>query len=629
MNRQQRRAREKATERSPGNPRLRSLFERAVGCQSQGQLADAEQLCAQIIAADPCHAEAMNLAGVLASQTGQQELALQRLRAAIALAPRAADYHANLSIVLRGIGRQDEAMAENRTAIELNPGHVNAIANLSQLQLDAGDPEGAAKSARRALALERDHVGALVNLGIALSRMAEALEDADDPRRLTMLTEAVQMLRRAVALRPHAADAHSNLGAALRKLDRLDEAGQALRRAIELDPRRADAHNNLGTVLWAQDLRPEAIALHRQAIALDPGCADARYNLGSALLKCGDFAAASEELERALAIAPAASHMHTALAFALLAQGRLEVGFREFEWRWKEEKVGQPRRPLPQPWWEGEDLSAQSIVAWGEQGVGDELQYSAIVPDLAARAGHVVLECERRLVPLFARSFPGVEVVARQDPVAPRLLDRDLRWQTPLGHTFQWLRPTMASFPAAGGHLRADVGRVAFWRSRLADLGEGLKVGIAWRSRNLTQYRLHHYSSLEQWGEVFRVPGVRFVNLQYDECRAELQAATERFGVTLHTWPDIDLMQDLDDVAALTLALDLVISPDTAVAMMAGGLGAPTWQLTPEHLVWETLGTDRMAFLPSVTIVNRPWAASWDSVLAEVAIKLRARVGAG
>jgi tetratricopeptide (TPR) repeat protein len=620
MNRKQRRATQKTGGAAPARPETRGLFQQAVACQARGMLADAERLCAQVLEADPQHTDSMNLAGIVASQQGRFELALQWLRKAVARAPRSADYHANLALVLRHAGKLEEALAASRKALELNPKHVNALVNLSQLQLDLGDPAGAATSARRALTQQRDHVGALVNLGSALARSTGELDD-EDPKRLEPLAEAERALRRALELRP-GADVHANLGATLHALGRFEEAAESCRQALRLDPRNASAHNNLGVALFAHGRREEALAAHRQAVALDPRSLDANFSLGAALFKCGEFAAAREALERTLALDPSAAAVHNALAFVLLAQGQLEPGLRELEWRWQT-KDSTKRRPHAQPWWQGEDISADGIVAWGEQGVGDEILYSSIVPDLAARARQLVLECEPRLVTLFSRSFAGVEVVAKRDPVDPRLSRDDLRWQTPFAHSLRWLRPTLASFPTEGGHLRADAAQVEAWRRRLAALGNGLNVGIAWRSKLMTKVRAHHFSSLEQWGGVLRVAGVHFVNLQYDDCRAELAAAAERFGVTIHAFTELDLMNDLDGAAALTSALDLVISPATSVGTMAGAVGVPTWMLVPQHLVWETFGTDRMPLVPSVRIIDRAWDASWDSVLDSVAEKLR------
>jgi hypothetical protein len=161
---------------------------------------------------------------------------------------------------------------------------------------------------------------------------------------------------------------------------------------------------------------------------------------------------------------------------------------------------------------------------------------------------------------------------------------------------------------------------VAHWRGRLAALGPGPRIGICWRSALTSGLRGLQCTSLPQWGAVLAVPGVHFVNLQYDDCRAELAEARGHFGVAIHTWPDIDLKRDLDEVAALTTALDLVVSVGTAVACMAGALGVPVWQLTVTSSgdCW-TMGQHYCPWLPSMHLYERAWHQGWKEVLERLA----------
>jgi hypothetical protein len=148
-------------------------------------------------------------------------------------------------------------------------------------------------------------------------------------------------------------------------------------------------------------------------------------------------------------------------------------------------------------------------------------------------------------------------------------------------------------------------------------------VGIGWRSKRRSAGRDLHYTELEQWAPILAVPGVTFINLQYDECSAELEAARKKFGVEIHNWADINQMNDLDEAAALMRALDLVINPTTTPAIMAGAVGATTWMLLTEHISWKTLGTDGIPMFPGLRPQWRPRNVSWDSVLENVAAKLR------
>jgi hypothetical protein len=114
---------------------------------------------------------------------------------------------------------------------------------------------------------------------------------------------------------------------------------------------------------------------------------------------------------------------------------------------------------------------------------------------------------------------------------------------------------------------------------------------------------------------------VQFINLQYDECSAEITAIKRVLGVTIHRWPTCDLRNDLDDAAALTAALDLVISAPTAAGELAGALGTPAWRVTDER-DWTMLGTARRPWFPSMEVFARSPRELWSDLLARVATRL-------
>jgi hypothetical protein len=286
--------------------------------------------------------------------------------------------------------------------------------------------------------------------------------------------------------------------------------------------------------------------------------------------------------------------------------------------------LGAQTRQFPYPRWAGEPLAGKRLLVWGEQGIGDEILYSAMYEEVAGAAQACVIECAPKLLAQFTRSFPGARVVPRSDPPHPDTA-QPFDFQSPAGTLACWLRPDIAAFPARAGHLVADLARVAAWRERIARLGDGLKVGFSWRSSNLKGERALACTRLDQWGAIFGVPGVRFVSLQYDECSEELARARERFGVELTAFPEVDLYNDLDEAAALTCALDLVISAPTAVSLHAAALGVPTWQMS-YGADWHMHGTDRNLWLPSITTFKRAWDQEWETVIAAIAARLRERV---
>lgn len=441
--------------------------------------------------------------------------------------------------------------------------------------------------------------------------------------------DAIALYRQAAALTGSgAAEAHFNLVLTLAQAERSAEAAELLELKAQsepLSPRELDA---LGSCYYYLNRYEEAETMGRQAVDAVPGNSLFLFNYGNALVGSRQPGEAEVAFRKVLSLSFDFPEAHVALASALISQGKLTEGWPELDWHWRQDKSLAGIRPFPQPEWKGLDLAGRSLLVWMEQGIGDEIEYASLLGDAIAQAGHVLIECEPRLVSLFARSFPEAEVFARQLSPNPRLLKREIDYQINAGGLLAHLRTRIEDFPHEGGFLRADPDASAFWCERLAGLGAGLKIGFSWRSKFVDQARSFHYSTLDEWAGLFALPGIRWINLQYDQCDDELDAAEQKFGITLHRFAGLDLMNDLDGAAALTSALDLVISPANSVTMMAGALGVPTWMATYDAMNWHMLGTSGHAFLPGVRIFPRVLPASWADVFSAMADVLRTRLNA-
>jgi len=441
--------------------------------------------------------------------------------------------------------------------------------------------------------------------------------------------EAERYLAQALALKPSLVEAHYNRGLVLIEQGKLDDAFACLHQVILLKPDYAEAYDNLGTVCRVQGKLEEAIGFIRQALALKPDYANGHNNLGIVFKDQGRFDVAAEYYNKAISLKPDYDDAHYNHGMLLLQMGDLRNGWAKHEYRWRTKNYSMRQNPFPQPRWQGENLQDKTILVWGEQGVGDELRYASFMPDMPRLAGHSIFECEPRLVKLFARSFPAVEVIPRSDPSHPRTTGKDIIVQSPAASLGRWLRPDLESFPIHNGYLVADPDQVTHWQERLAALGPGLKVGISWRSSLMTGSRARSHNRIEQWEPIFRVPGVTFINLFYGECREELEQVERQFGIRIHRWDDLDLKNDLDEVAALTMTLDLVISSPSAVADMPGALGKPVWMMDMSHAHWDSLGQNYSPWYPSMKLFYGKWNEDWTRIIDTVARELRLESGKG
>jgi tetratricopeptide (TPR) repeat protein len=197
--------------------------------------------------------------------------------------------------------------------------------------------------------------------------------------------------------------------------------------------------------------------------------------------------------------------------------------------------------------------------------------------ELKDMGGNVIVECDKRLVEVMARSFP--EFTIRAEIFLPQQESRsphsDFDFHLPLGSLMRHFRPTLESFNRSGAYIKPDPVKVAKFQERLAPYKDDYRlIGICWRSGKLDPVRNLSYTTLDEWGEVLRTPSFKFVNLQYGECEAELKEAEEKYVIEILRWPDLNLRNDLDDIFALMDCLDAVLSVQTAVLTMAGCTGA-------------------------------------------------------
>jgi len=485
----------------------------------------------------------------------------------------------------------------------------------------AGDFASSIQAFESALKLLPDHAEIANNLGRLAMRMG-------------MKPQAEKFFRHYEARYPGNVEAANNMAVAIRDQGRHDEAIEILRAAILNNPGEPMLWSTMGTIVAEQGDFATARVFFEEAIRLNPDFPKARYNLGNSQLALGEPAAALESCEaamRGLITDDERQMMRMARSTILIALGRIREGWDEYECRLHPQFAEVTRFMLDRPLWQpGADLSGKTLLVVGEQGLGDEVLFSNLLPDVLERLGpngKLMVAVEPRLVDLFARSFPQAEVgphitykylerPARGVPFLEDGVQVDL-W-THMASLLREFRTSVDAFPNRVGYLKADPDRVAYWRGQLEAAPAGLKVGLLWKSGILTTARRRYFSTFEQWAPVLAQQGVTFINLQYGDCEEELEFARRELGVNVWTPPGIDLKQQLDDVTALCAAMDLVIGFSNATFNLAAATGAPAWLITSPG-AWPRLGTrDQYPWYPQVRVFAPESYADWNPVMAEV-----------
>lgn len=493
-------------------------------------------------------------------------------------------YHV-LAITLEKLGHLDKALVTYEKAFQLSPGDTDLV----------------------------------LNLGLSAWNMK-------------MYDGAKRMFHEYIERKPEHPAGYNNLGSVLRDEGNISEAIEVLQGAIYRMPSEAMLWNTLATVLAEDSRVEESLVFYSEALRLDPKMSRVWHNLGYAYSHLGRLEEALEAYDKALALTEFGHdevETRHSRSICEIGLGKIEQGFKDYEIRnspqFRTWEVHYTKAPL----WNGENLAGKRILVIGEQGLGDELMFASILPDIARAVGpdgKLQIAVDPRLIPLFQRSFPHAEVgdysLGKLDGKIVRVFqwarkDGDPDFHAPMGTPLHILRKRIEEFPREA-FLKADAGRREGFRKRLEELGSGPYVGICWRSMVMGMKRGKYFSALEAWKPILSVPGVTFVNLQYGDAGGDLVRVQEKTGVKIHSFEDVDLKNDLDAAAALTDVCDLAISAPTAAAAMAGALGKDVWFLTASR-VWPQLGTDHYPWYRSSRVFSCEKFADWDSLIPKVA----------
>ncbi len=587
----------------PKDPQL--LYLLGTAYVQLGRGGDAVTPLERSLAVRPDFAPAIEALASALSQAGRPADALPYFRRIAALAPHSPDAADRLASVLMMCGQFAEAETIVRATIGRHPKHAPAYIGLGMI-LGIGERYADAEQAlAHATALAPTASEAWRWLGVARHKLGR-------------IAEAVPAYQQALALKPGNVLTAAQLGEALVDLSRLDDAEPVLRGGLTHAPDDPGLLTALGRVHELRGELADAIAVQSRIIARNPSFEAAYLNRGTARRFAGDFAGALADYDAALTLKPNLPQAVANRALTLLIMGRLAEAWPLYRARIKA-LGGAPDLSGGQPW-DGMPLAGKRALIWGEYGLGDEIMFASLLADLTKDAARCTLVSAPRLVSLFKRSFPLLDVVPLGADIHGAF---DAR--LPLIDAAALLRPSLADFPAHGGYITADPDLTLRLRERYQASTKNLLVGISWRSASGATGRFKSLD-LERWRPILDVPGITFVSLQYGDARADIARAGLEGRVI--TDPTVDPSGDLDAVAAQVAAMDLVISVSNTTVHMAGALDKPVWVLTPTgpgaHWYWFRDRADS-PWYPAARLFRQTSAGSWDEPLAAVTEALKAR----
>ncbi|HTN94421.1 MAG TPA: tetratricopeptide repeat protein, partial [Gallionella sp.] len=428
----------------------------------------------------------------------------------------------------------------------------------------------------------------------------------------------------AIELKPDFAQAHNNLGSALKDLVRFDEAEASYRKAVELDPDFAEAHNNLGIALKEIGRLDEARACYQRALELKPDFVEAYNNLGTALLDMGQFDTALDSFRKAVELKPDHAGSHNNLGFALLLTGRFSEGWKEYWWRIRPQERSSFRdRPLP------DDKSpargpvkplpsnlhgTRLALLTDQQGLGDDIFFLRFARELKDRGAWLGYAGEPRIV-AFLRRMKWFDAVAENreeiGDVDISLLAGDL--PLALGMVAEADIPPPIPLEVLPEKRQEIALRLESRRDAKLPL-----IGITWRGGgDKNGRRMVREIPIELLAATLREIEATFVIVQRNPEPGEIAAFEKVLGRPVLDFSEVN--NDLEGMLALMEQLDDYIGVDNTNMHLRASVGKTARILVPHLQDFRCMAKgDRSPWFPGFTLYRRTTDDGWSSALEEL-----------
>jgi tetratricopeptide (TPR) repeat protein len=564
----------------------------------------------KLLSLEPTHIAAINERGSVLAEMGKYDAALASFEKALQLQPQYAEAWLNKANVLKKLSRHDQAAAAYDKALALKPGLHDAWLGRGNILRELRRYDEAFASYDKALSIKPDLEGVWLGRGNALSDLKRH-------------DEALAAYDRAVSINADLAEAWLGRGNVLKDFQRYDEAFSSYDKALSIKPDLASAWLGRGNVLSDLKRYDEALAEYDKALSINPDLAEAWLGRGLALTDLTHYPEALAAFDTGILHAPHFADLYWGKAVLALTLGDFYNGWDLYEWRFQNSEL------YPHYYYskalqnlnlkirqDKKEFIGKSVTVLAEQGIGDEIMFTSILPDLMMDARKIYYECDKRLTELFERSFPKVTFIKRDDSQKPVSSPSDITIKA--GSLAYSYRKERHAFPKTA-YLKSDENRVRHWSEQLKRYSSsGMKVGISWRGGTSKTRASDRSIELDHFRPLIQLEGTLFVNLQYGNIQDEI----DRFNKISMEKPIhrvLENMENFDELAALISSLDLVISVQNATVHLCGALGRPCWGLIPFRPEWR-YGSMRqdMVWYPSIKLYRQTKSGDWNSVLQSV-----------
>ena len=528
---------------------------------NKGHFVDAEKQILQLIQANPNNYTYQNLLSIAYAKQNKTDLSIRTLKNIIINNPNFVDAHTNLAAIIDKKFEYLEASNLYKKLLKQCPNNIYLL---------------------------RNYCNKLISLG--------------------KFEESKKLLNKLNKLTSATAEIFLSLGINFLKMQRVDQSLTCFKKVIAINPNLSSPYTNLG-LIYTDYLKKyhEAINYLNKAIEIDPSNSTAFYNLGCAYNQLGNKEKGISYFKKAIKIKPDHHKAIYNLSLYHLATDDYKNGWSEYESRKKTLEINEKILNIPQTKiWEGDKFNS-TLVVHAEQGVGDEILISSLYNELLNRQNNLSVSCDKRLIKIFKRSFPGIKFLDRKSSFTVSNESKHI-FSFSLG---KYLRTSVKSFKNNSKKwLCSDFKRDKEIQSLILQSNK-VKIGISWKSPWAKQNNKN--ISLLQITSIMPKSFFELINLQYGDIKKDTEEVWKKDKKQLILFKNIDYKNDFDSLISLIMNCDAVVTSSNVTAHFSGALGKKTFLLVPINALWYWQERkNKSIWYPNVHIYRQNEFNNWD-----------------
>jgi tetratricopeptide (TPR) repeat protein len=545
------------------------------------------------------YAEAYCNLGVVLQKLDRFEEAEENYRNAILLNNSYYQAFNNIGVICKKLNNFPHALSNFKKAIEINKNYHIGYCNLGSTYKDLKLFEKALYFIDISLSIERNYADAWCNKGLVFYDSGK-------------FHESLGYFDKAIDLDFNNSLYWCNKGLALSSLKRYDEAILHFDKSISLDSSNYESFLNKGVALRNTGSDGNAILNFNIAIEINKINPDGWLNKGVTLSGLKRFEEAIICHKKAIELNPDSADSHHNLSHTYLSMGNFLEGWEEYEWRWKTKKVEGTKPNFSKPEWNGERFEGRLLI-WAEQGIGDQILYSSIFKDLSSYPQKKIISLDKKLIKIYQRSFPNFIFIDR----LVNITEDNFDYQISIAGAVKFFRNSIDDFSKSlFPYLITDENRTEEISARIKGAQNQLICGLSWKSANAD---IGDFKSipLREFEPILGLDTIKFVNLQYKSDAFKHEEEESRYGAYIHD-TDVDIYNDIDSLASIIQACDIVITCSNTTAHLAGALNKNVVLLLPiaSGRFWYWKDNDgKSVWYPSITILHQKTTGTWYELI--------------